>query len=107
MALQGSFDDALLQADVLRDGWERAGRPAAGWMAPSIFAAAMVHGVRGDDSAYDKWRRFAESISQSACGNGFGLFVELRVALHRGNIEGAVQLASAPRTEAPGFLEAT
>ena len=37
LTLQGKFDEALIQAQIMREGWERAGSPVAGWMAPFVF----------------------------------------------------------------------
>jgi hypothetical protein len=45
LVLRGEFDEAVEQAMVMRQGWERAGRPPAGWMSPAFFAAALVHGA--------------------------------------------------------------
>ena len=89
LALQGSFDEALAQATVMREGWERSGRPAAGWMAPAFFAAAMVHGLRGDTDAYARWWHLATTIRMASTAKSFGLFVEPRVALHLGALDRA------------------
>ena len=92
LALQGAFDEALVQGRIMREGWENAGSPAAGWMAPSFFAAALVHGLRGQREAYAEWWDLATRISlmredrRQSCG----LFVGWRVALHLGDIDGAV-----------------
>ena len=85
LALQGSFDEALHQATVMRGGWERAGRPAAGWMGASFFAVALVHGLRGDDDAYQQWWDLASHLCGRSRGNLFAFFVAPRVALHRGS----------------------
>ena len=59
----------------MRDGWERAGRPPAGWMGPSFFAVALVHGLRGDQDAYNEWWQLATTICQQGNGNTFSLYV--------------------------------
>jgi hypothetical protein len=89
LALQGSFDDALRQAIAMRDGWERAGRPAAGWMGASFYAAALVHGLRDDSDGYDEWWDLASQLSGTGRGKStiFSLFVAPRVALHRGSFD--------------------
>jgi predicted ATPase/DNA-binding CsgD family transcriptional regulator len=89
LALQGSFDEALHQALVMRDGWERAGRPEAGWMGASFYAAALVHGLRGDADAYQECWDLASQLSRGgrSKGNMFSLFVAPRVALHRGSVD--------------------
>lgn len=89
LALRGEFDEALAHAEVMRDGWQRTGRPAAGWMAPSFFAVALVHGVRGDETARQEWWELAEMICRQSRTNSFSLFVEPRIALHLGDIDRA------------------
>ncbi|HXW81701.1 MAG TPA: LuxR C-terminal-related transcriptional regulator [Acidimicrobiales bacterium] len=80
LALQGDFDEAARQAQVMREGWERAGRPAAGWMAPSFFASALVYGLKGDQNAYAQFWDLAMTIRMRSTVNSFALFVEPRVA---------------------------
>jgi predicted ATPase/DNA-binding CsgD family transcriptional regulator len=94
LALQGDFDGAVRQAQVMREGWERAGSPAAGWMAPSFFASALVHGLRGDQKAYAEFWDLAMTIRMRSTVNSFGLFVEPRVALHLGALDRARSTAA-------------
>ena len=58
--LRGEFDEAVEQAIVMHQGWERAGRPPAGWMSPAFFAAALVHGLRGDEDEYARWMELGD-----------------------------------------------
>jgi predicted ATPase/DNA-binding CsgD family transcriptional regulator len=86
LVLRGEFDEAVEQAMVMRQGWERAGRPPAGWMSPAFFATALVHGLRGDEDGYARWTELGETIARitgSSCSTYFGC----RAALHRGAIE--------------------
>jgi len=92
LALRGAFDEAAMYAEVMREGWERTGRPAAGWMAPSFLAAALVHGLRGDADTYRDWWSVAEVVRVNARENGFSDFVEARIALHQGDIDAAVAM---------------
>ena len=94
LALQGEFDEAIAHSKVMKEGWERAGRPAAGWMAPSFFAIALVHGLRGDHEAYDEFWQLAMTIRLRRSVNSFSLFVEPRVALHLGEYERAQATAA-------------
>lgn len=107
LALSGRFDEALDYAGAMWDGWQRAGRPAARWMAPAVHAAALVHGLRGDSGAgrlHREWRERAHRIGAPADSHGiaasFAAFAEVRVALHRGAIDdalgSAVDLAAVP-----------
>ena len=41
-------DEALALAGQFREGWERAGRPRAGNLTRSAYAAATVYGLRGE-----------------------------------------------------------
>ena len=78
----------------MREGWERAGRPAAGWMAPSFFATALVHGLRGNDEGFGEFWHLAMKIRLRRTVNSFSLFVEPRVALHVGAFERALATAA-------------
>jgi predicted ATPase len=89
LMLQGEFDEALAQAAIMREGWERAGAPAAGWMAPSFFATAMIHGLRGDQGGYDEFWNLAMTIRMQASANSFAYFVGPRVALYEGALDRA------------------
>jgi predicted ATPase/DNA-binding CsgD family transcriptional regulator len=93
LVLLGEFDEAVEQAIVMCDGWERAGKPPAGWMAASFYAAALVHRARGDEVEYTRWAELGTSIamtSPSSCG----IYFECRAALHSGAVEQARSLAT-------------
>ena len=53
--LQGRFEEALAQTEIMQRGWERAGRPVAGWLAPSFLAAALIHGLRAQWVPYQEF----------------------------------------------------
>jgi predicted ATPase/DNA-binding CsgD family transcriptional regulator len=91
LALRGAFDEALREGRIMREGWENAGSPSAGWMAPSFFAAALVHGLRGRRAPYGEWWDLAMRVSQmhEEGRQSCSLFVGPRVALHLGDIDGA------------------
>jgi len=89
LVLLGNFDEALFQAQLMRDSWVRAGQPTAGWMANAFFAAAMVHGLRDDAAAFDEWWQIAAELSTRSSTNEMRAFVEQRVALHQGRFDDA------------------
>jgi predicted ATPase/DNA-binding CsgD family transcriptional regulator len=94
LVLRGEFDEAIEQAMVMRQGWERAGKPPAGWMSPAFFATALVHGLRGDDDEYARWMDLGTSIALVTAAPSCRVYFELRVALHQGLLEEARTLAT-------------
>jgi predicted ATPase/DNA-binding CsgD family transcriptional regulator len=85
LALIGDFDAAIAGAIEMRDGWERTGRPTAAWMSPAGYAAAMVHGLRGDLAAFDDWCELGRLLApERLAAHGFAPFARSRVALHLG-----------------------
>jgi hypothetical protein len=56
-ALAGDWDETVAFAEQYREGWERAGRPRAGNLSRGAYAAATVHGLRGDERARRGRRR--------------------------------------------------
>jgi len=87
LALKGEFDAAAEQAEIMLAGWERAGRPAAGWMGPPYYAAALVYGLRRDQERYETWHAHARAVSAGRAASGFSRYSDLRVALHAGEHE--------------------
>jgi hypothetical protein len=104
LVLQAQFDEALIQSAVVRNGWERSGRPAAGWMAPAFFAISFLYGLRGDDAAQSEWWELGEELSFRLSTNSFGLFAEARLALHRGPVDGYQPPTVATLEHAPGMF---
>jgi predicted ATPase len=97
LTLCGRFDEALSFAAIMWDGWQRAGQPAARWMAPAVHAAALAHSLRGQADDYHKWlsraRRMAAPRNQGHISDSFAAFADPRVALHAGAIDDAVAAA--------------
>lgn len=106
LVLQGRFDEALVHASAMEDGWIRTGRPAAGWMAPAFFATAMVHALRDEHDEYESWWECGRQICRHDRANSFQLFVEPRVALHRGDADLALATAMRPGQPLAGVFGA-
>jgi hypothetical protein len=94
LVLRGEFDEAVAQAMVMRHGWERAGKPPAGWMSPAFFAAALAHGLRGDEDEYTTWAELGTSIALMKGPSSCGIYFACRAALHNGALEQARTLAT-------------
>lgn len=105
-ALSGAFADALADAREMVTGWERAGRPTASWMAPAMFAAAMVCGLTGDAEGRVEWSRQAQELTEDQQVQGFAPFVDCRIALHEGRLNDAVAIATGLPGEYLGKFDA-
>jgi hypothetical protein len=103
-ALAGEFDEAVDLALEFRQGWLEAGRPALSGFAAAPAAAAMVHGIRGENEARRAWldiltemRRAAVAAAPLAFTPAYVPVLDALVALHRGELDDAlVGLADAP-----------
>lgn len=105
--LSGRFDEALLQADVLWDGWLTA--TTAGpeselsslrgdWPSSAAAIVAMIHGLRGDVPRFEEWlsraRRIAHATDSLALAAP-AAFANARVAIHTGQYADAAGLVAA------------
>jgi predicted ATPase/DNA-binding CsgD family transcriptional regulator len=101
--LAGNFDRVLDDARRFRDGWEQAGRPVSPALASGAFAAALVHGLRGDDTTRAEWVDIAVAMGLDhnklvGCTTGYIPTFDAIVALHRGDPDLAVaRLEDDPR----------
>jgi len=97
LALTGRFDEASHQASTMWDSWRRDGSPPREWMSPHAAAAALVHGLLGDDEL-DLWRARALEIArvddpaESGYLAAFAAFVDARLAVHTGRLHAAPAL---------------
>ncbi len=97
--LTGQWDEALALAGQFREGWERAGRPRAGNLTRSAYAAATVHGLRGDDEARTAWLDIVNALATPArplSTMAFSEFFDALLLLHRGQAEAAMRRLTAP-----------
>ena len=108
--LAGDWDEVLVLAGQFREGWERAGRPRAGNLTRSAYAAATVYGLRGDDDTRAAWLEIVDALAtpgRPLSTMAFNEFFDALLLLHRGQGEAAMRLLLAPpedfRTWASGM----
>jgi hypothetical protein len=93
--LSGSWDEAIELSELFERGWERAGRPIAGNLSPTPYAAATVHALRGNDAERERWMDVSATLSTPGRPREtihFGEFFDALVLLHRGEAQAAVLL---------------
>jgi hypothetical protein len=105
LAMQGKFDEALIQADEMRRAWEAGGRPTSGWMAPSVYAVAMIYWLRGHDRSAHLWQTLAREVTVHPGVRGFEPFVEIRTMLYLGRLDDAVAVVRALPPERLGSYD--
>jgi len=92
----------LVLAGQFREGWERAGRPRAGNLTRSAYAAATVYGLRGDDDTRVAWLEIVDALAtpgRPLSTMHFNEFFDALLLLHRGQGEAAMRLLLAPPEE--------
>jgi predicted ATPase/DNA-binding CsgD family transcriptional regulator len=103
LVLTGDLKAAVRYATQLWRGWQRAGRPIAGWMAPAVSTAALAHGLLGDREAFIRWRRRVRETAwpghQRELNLASDAFVDARFAVATGDLSNAT--ATVRRTFAP------
>ncbi|MEU8319365.1 LuxR C-terminal-related transcriptional regulator [Nonomuraea sp. NPDC048881] len=97
LVLTGDLGAALRYGERMWEGWERAGRPPAGWLLPSVSAIALAHGLLDDQVRFRLWRhRAGVVVGHAQAGHArptsFGAFVDARAALHSGDLSDATAL---------------
>ena len=98
-ALSGEWDEALALADRFREGWELAGSPRAGNLSRAPYAAATVHGMRGDDGARADWLQIVAALATPGRPLNymtFDQFFDAWLLLHRGEIDQAMHRLRTP-----------
>jgi hypothetical protein len=100
--LAGDWPEAVGLAERFREGWERAGRPRAGNLGSGAYAAATVHGLRGDDAVRAAWLDIVDGLAtpgRPISEVHFGEFFDALLLLHRGRPQLAVQVLDTPPEE--------
>lgn len=104
--LCGDLDRALGLAGSMWDGWRRAGRPPAFWMQATVHFVALAAGLSGDRDGVALWRTRATEIAGvvhplRARQSPLAAFVDARLAIHNGDLDGAQTLADRARESVP------
>jgi predicted ATPase/DNA-binding CsgD family transcriptional regulator len=100
--LAGDWDEALVLSGRFREGWERAGRPRAGNLSRGAYAAATVHGLRGDDDGRAAWLDIVDALAtpgRPLSTIHFNEFFDALLWLHRGEGRAAMRLLGTPPEE--------
>ena len=98
-ALAGDWDEALALAERFREGWEWAGRPRIGDLTRAAYAAATVHGLRGNDDARAGWLDIVDAVASPGRPQSqihFNEFFNASLLLHRGQPEQAMRILRTP-----------
>jgi predicted ATPase/DNA-binding CsgD family transcriptional regulator len=98
-ALAGDWDETAAFAEQYREGWERAGRPQAINLNRGAYAAATIHGLRGDDAARTAWIDLAGDLmtpGRTTPNTAYAEFFDALLLLHRGQHQQALQRLAAP-----------
>ena len=106
--LAGDWDEAVALAERFREGWERAGRPRAGNLSRGAYAAATVHGLRGDDDARAAWLDIVDALAtpgRPLSEIHFGEFFDALLLLHRGRREQAMRAAGHAAGAVPRLVQ--
>jgi predicted ATPase/DNA-binding CsgD family transcriptional regulator len=105
-ALAGNWDETITLAEQFREGWERAGRPRASNLRTGAYAAAAVHGLRGDDDARAAWLDIVDALGAPGRPRAelhFGEVFDALLLLHRGLPQQAVQVLHTPPGKLTGW----
>ena len=97
--MAGDLPEAVGLAERFREGWERAGRPRVGNISVSAYAAATLHGLRGDDGARAAWLEIVNALTtpgRTLPDYHFGEYFDALLLLHRGRPQHAVRVLHGP-----------
>jgi len=98
-ALTGDWDETLALAGQFREGWEQAGCPRAGNLSRGAYAAAAVHGLRGDEESRAVWLNIVEALAtpgRPISELHVNEFFDALQLLHQGYADGAMRLLTTP-----------
>jgi predicted ATPase len=98
-ALTGDWDETLALAGQFREGWEQAGCPRAGNLTRGAYAAAAVHGLRGDEESRAVWLNIVDALAtpgRPMSAIHVNEFFDALQLLHQGHADGAMRLLTTP-----------
>ncbi|WP_406093468.1 ATP-binding protein [Kitasatospora purpeofusca] len=97
-AFAGQEEDVLAGGARFLEAWEQGGRPCSFSLGPAAAAVAMVHGLRGDDTARAAWLAVVgRAGTEEEHRHGYGAVFDATVLLHRGEAGAALErLSPAP-----------
>jgi hypothetical protein len=98
-AMAGEIERVLVDAELFRRGWVRAGRPVARALAGGAYAVAMVHGLRGDAAARSEWVEIAAQLGAvmdraADSDQAWAPTFDAILALHQGDLGAALSLVA-------------
>jgi hypothetical protein len=98
-ALAGALNEAVVLSERYREGWERAGRPRAGNLGRGAYAAALVHGLRGNEEARAAWLGIVAAVKspmRPLSEIHYNEFFDALLLLHQGHPGQALQVLDTP-----------
>ena len=91
----GEWDLALERGIALRESWLADGRPPVSYFAPNLACLAAIHALRGDEAEERAWLQVATDAAAENVASLPGVrALAADVALHRGELDRAVELLS-------------
>ncbi|MFB9520248.1 ATP-binding protein [Streptomyces cremeus] len=91
-AFVGDAQGVLAGGTRFLDAWEQSGRQRSFSLGPAAAAAAMIHGLRGDEQARARWLALVEEAGTEAeYRYGYGAVFDAMLLLHRGEAAAALE----------------
>lgn len=95
-ALAGDVESVLAVSGRFLEAWERTGRVPAPRLGAAAAAVAMVHGLRGDETARAHWLAIGDRLGATPERTaGYGAVYDAILHLHRGQAEAALDRVAA------------
>jgi class 3 adenylate cyclase len=97
----GDWDNVVAMGKRVRKAWKAVDHPPSSFIAGSIATAGAVLGFRGDERRCEEWMEFAAEMTGELRADRAGQTIGIAtlhadVALHRGDLQKAVELLALP-----------